>query len=80
MGKYSCPCDLEDHIYGLALDGNHIIEEVTGEHEVIEAATDAGTGMVIVRGITQDDVMRTGEICTAIKMGVTTTSIIKIIT
>ena len=71
---------MEDPIYGSALAGTHTIGEVTGEPEVIEAVTDMGTGMVIALDITQDGVMRTGEICTAIKIDVTITSIIKIIT
>ena len=73
-------CDLEDPIYGSALAGTHTIEEVTGEPEVIAEVTDMDTGMVIALDITQVGVTRTGEICTAIKIGVTTTSIIKVIT
>ena len=73
-------CDLEDLIYGLVLAGTHTIEEVTGEREVIAADTDMDTGMVIVQDIMQDEETRIGEICTVIKIGVTTTSIIKKIT
>ena len=71
---------MEDPIYGSALDGIRTIEEVTGEPEVIAAGTDTGIGMVIDLDITQGDVTRTGEICTAIKINVTTTSITKKIT
>jgi hypothetical protein len=71
---------LEDPIYGSASAGTHTIEEVTGEPEVIGAATDTGIGMVIVRVIMQGDVMQTGTICTAIKINVTTTYITKKIT
>ncbi len=73
-------CDLEDPIYGSALAGTRTIEEVTGEPEVIAEGTDMDTGMVIVQVIMQDEETRIGEICTVIKIGVTTTSIIKKIT
>ena len=79
-GVLDSDCDLEDPIYGSALDGIRTIEEVTGEPEVIAAGTDTGIGMVIDLDITQGDVTRTEEICTAIKINVTTTSIIKTIT